>query len=120
MKSLKLVFINLVLAGCAGVGAQQFNAEGITLGDEGMVKDCKFLGDVTGLSSFYGLFSGPAYASARKLAVEQAQQLGATHVVFTGGSSHYGGTEAFGRAYKCPASDRGNFNRDRLNQHLRL
>ena len=93
--------ICLVLASCAGVGSNQNQDTGVLISDERGVEDCEFRGDVAGLSSFYGVFSGPAYSSARKLAMKEAKKLGATHVVFRSGSSHYGGTEVYGRAYSC-------------------
>ncbi len=102
---MKNIYVTLLivalLSGCGGVGAQQFDSIGIKIADEEMVKNCTFLGDVTGLSAFYGMFSSPAYSAARELAAKEAKKMGATHVVFVHGSSHYSGTEVFGRAYKC-------------------
>lgn len=101
IKNSVVIVLLFTLAGCSGIGAHQFEDMGITIADENIVKDCKFLGDVTGLTSFYGLFSGPAYAVARKLAAKEATKLGASHIVFIHGNSHNAGTEVFGRAYQC-------------------
>jgi len=101
MLSVAAVTVVALLSGCGGVGSQQFESKGIKIADENMIKDCEFKGDVSGLSSFYGLFAAPAYSAARELAIDEAVKLGATHVVFNQGNSHYGGTEVFGRAYVC-------------------
>ncbi len=101
VKNAAAALFAMLLTGCGGVGSEQFDSKGITVSDEKMVASCKFLGDVTGTSAFYGIFSAPAYSAARELAVDQAIKLHATHVVFQSGNSHYSGTEVYGRAYRC-------------------
>ena len=98
---LLVALLCLGLTNCSAVGSSDFKNIGVEVADEKMVKSCHFIGDVTGLSSFYGFFSGPAYEAARDLAAQKAKEMGGTHIVFMSGNSHYGGTEVYGRVYKC-------------------
>lgn len=91
----------LILAACTD-GVMPSNIDGVKVSDDTMVKKCKFLGDVTGLSGISGVFSGDAYATSREFAADEAKKLGATNIVFAGGSSQqFAGVKTVGKAYKC-------------------
>jgi hypothetical protein len=92
----------LMLTGCTqgGVGASQ-PGHSLTIADEKMVANCRFVGDVTGVSSMYGLFAPTGLANARDEALKEAVRLNASHVVWTGQSVVYGSTSINGRAYQC-------------------
>ena len=64
------------------------------------VKDMDFLGEVHGFSGWYGVFAEKGYKNAKEDALQQANDLGATHVVLEKQAPHYGGTEVHGRAYR--------------------
>lgn len=100
-KLLILMTVGALLSACGGNGYQDVSSQNIKVADEKMVKNCKFLGDVTGTSALYGVFANPAHDYARNAAASDAVKLGATHIVYFGGDSSFGGTTVNGRAYKC-------------------
>lgn len=100
-KPLFLLSLLAALNACAtSVGSSTGN-NGVQIALRDDVRNCKFLGDVHGVSSFYGVFAAPALESSRQAAMEQAQMLGATHVVWDTTNTNYGSTSINGNAYKC-------------------
>jgi hypothetical protein len=63
----------------------------VQLADENIVRQCQYLGDVTGGSS--------TVTFARNDALNQAASMQATHVVFVSETAY----QAMARAYRCPA-----------------
>lgn len=63
-----------------------------------MVKNCRFLGEVTGVSSISYLPLGRQYAKYR--AMDDAGRIGATHVVWEAMTTGVHPT-VYGRAYRC-------------------
>lgn len=91
----------IALVGCGGgVGANQ-STYGLVLADESMVTRCEFLGDVSGVSSWYGLFAEEGLTSARDEALKEAVKVKATHVLWTQQNVTYGSTAVHGRSYRC-------------------
>lgn len=99
-KILVLVLTAVALAGCATALTEQ--GQRIIRVDENKIKDCKFLGEVAGHSSYGGFVmqeTGKNYAMNE--AINQAGQMNATHIVFTKAEGGYFGGQALGRAYSC-------------------
>lgn len=68
--------------------------------DLNMVQPCKFAGSVSGTSGFGGLAASHGVVNAKKEALSQAEQLGATHIVWvniSAGMTPY----VSGNAYTC-------------------
>jgi len=102
MKVNELIVSVLVifLFGCA---SQEVNKipDGMKVATKDEVAECKFLSDVHGVSSLYGVFAEVALAKSRQQAFEQAKVLGANTVVWEPFSTQYGSTSVHGNAYKC-------------------
>ena len=101
MRIISAILITLALASCAGIGANQNGEPTVLVSNENMVKNCAFLGNVSGVSSFYGIFASQAYASARKIAMQEAHKLKATNIVLSDGNSNSASTIVSGKAYLC-------------------
>ena len=78
--------------GCAWPGILTPQGSAVQLADENIVRQCQYLGDVTGGSS--------SIEFARDDALNQAATMAATHVVFVSETAY----QAMARAYRCPAS----------------
>lgn len=90
----------LVLGGCASaVGHSGIDSVKPALPKD--VVDCQYLGDVHGLSPFYGVFAASALESAEIKAFERVRSMGGTHVVWTQSVSDQNGTVVHGSAYRC-------------------
>lgn len=104
MKNILLLgLLALSLTGCAT--ALTHEASRITQIDQSqksMVKDCKTMGEVMGSSSYGGLFMQEAGKNyAKNQAMNEAANMGATHVMWTTAEGGFFGGKAYGVAYKC-------------------
>jgi hypothetical protein len=86
----------LALAGCASGFVP-----GITPATAEQVQSCRYLDTVIGSSGLYGYFGSAGADNARSEAMERAQALGATHVVWQDRSASYGSTSVAAKAYRC-------------------
>src|ERR1700722_10728694 len=95
LKRLVLALPVIFSWGCVGLG---YTPQGtltpqgaaVQLADENSVRQCQYLGDVTGASYSTDL--------AREDAHNRAAQMGATHIMFVSET----GYQAMARAYRCP------------------
>ena len=87
-------------AGCA-TSDRPVHVAGIRSAAEADVTSCAYLDAVAGASGWYGMFARKGLENARLAALDQAQALGATHVVWTVAPQGYGSSHATGRAYRC-------------------
>lgn len=104
MKNILLLsLLALSLTGCAT--ALTHEASRITQVEDSQrnqVKDCKTMGEVIGSSSYGGLFMQEAGKNyAKNQAMNDAANMGATHIVWTMASGGFFGGKAHGVAYKC-------------------
>jgi hypothetical protein len=81
----------VLCCGCAGTFSEALSQQGaeVQLADENIVRQCQFLGDVTG--------GAMNTAYARNDARNRAAAMGATHVVFVSETE----TQALAHAYDC-------------------
>ncbi len=105
MKNITLLgLLALTLSGCAT--ALTHEASRITQvndSERSQVKECKTMGEVVGTSSYGGLFMQEAGKNyAKNQAMNEAANMGATHVVWTLAEGGFMGGKAYGVAYKCP------------------
>jgi hypothetical protein len=95
LKRLVLALPVIFSCGCVGLG---YTPQGtltpqgaaVQLADENIVRQCQYLGDVTGASYSVDL--------AREDAHNRAATMGATHLMFVSETSY----QALARAYRCP------------------
>src|SRR3546814_16733116 len=80
----------LLLTGCAS--SVSGTADGIRIARVEDVEHCEYLGDVHGISSFYGVFAAPALQSSRRAAMAEARKVGAKHLVRNAADPSYGFT----------------------------
>lgn len=66
-----------------------------------MVAGCKYLDDVTSVSSRYGIFAERAQDDTKAAALRKAADIGATHIVWAPPAPAHGSTTSSGRAYRC-------------------
>ncbi|AZZ36185.1 hypothetical protein CIK05_05040 [Bdellovibrio sp. qaytius] len=94
----------LTLSGCAtAITHEAAHIVQVNENEKNQVKDCKTLGQVTGTSSYGGLFMQEAGKSyAKNQAINDAANMGATHVMWTLAEGGFFGGHAAGVAYKCP------------------
>ena len=98
MKHLTIITAALLLTACATTLSEK--ARSVKLADINIVKECQLLNTVEGSSSVSGLMVSQGIQNARNEAIENAAELGATHIVITesiGGSVPY----VAGNAYNC-------------------
>jgi hypothetical protein len=100
---IKLFTITLIAFNLTACASQELNKtpEGMKVATKESIADCKFLGDIHGISSLYGVFAEVALAKSRQQAFTQAKELGANTVVWEPFSTQYGSTSVHGNAYKC-------------------
>ena len=100
---IKLFIIALLTTNLMACVSQELNKtpEGMKVATKDSIADCKFLGDIHGISSLYGVFAEVALAKSRQQAFTQAKELGANTVVWEPFSTQYGSTSVHGNAYKC-------------------
>ncbi len=100
---LVLGLLAISLSGCAT--ALTHEATRITQvndNERSQVKDCKTMGEVVGNSSYGGLFMQEAGKNyAKNQAMNDAANMGATHIVWTLAQGGFFGGKALGVAYKC-------------------
>jgi|HubBroStandDraft_5_1064220.scaffolds.fasta_scaffold50650_3 hypothetical protein len=92
LKRLVLALPVMFCWGCVGQWPGLLTPQGaaVQLADENIVRQCQYLGDVTG---------GPSSLEyARNDAINQAATMQATHVVFVSETAY----QAMARAYRCP------------------
>lgn len=94
-----LVFL-MLLASCASLDTNKIPS-GMTVSTKEAVSNCKFIGDVHGVSGLYGVFVETALAKSRIQAFEQAKALGADTLVWDSFVTQQGSTAVHGNAYKC-------------------
>lgn len=102
-KLLLLGFLALSLAGCAtALTHEGSRIVQLDQSQKNMVKDCKTLGEVSGTSSYGGLFMQEAGKNyAKNSAMNEAANMAATHIVWTLAEGGFLGGKAYGVAYKC-------------------
>lgn len=88
------------LAGCVSTQSVSRSAT-VAPATADQVSGCQYLDDLVGVSGMYGVFADKGVENARKKALEKAESLGATHVVWADASASYGSTSAAGKAYRC-------------------
>jgi hypothetical protein len=87
-----------LLAGCATTATMPGP---IKSAGADQVTACKYVDDVVGSSMWYGMFAAQGLDAARAEVLRNANLLGATHVVWNAPVTHFGGTSASGKAYRC-------------------
>ena len=98
-KYLIAIGLSVFLAyGCATVPSKK--AENIQDADQQTVKNCEFVGNVSGTSGWGNLAASVGIKNAKNEAREQAAQLNATHIVWTSVLGGYSPSVS-GNAYKC-------------------
>ncbi len=90
-----------LLAACAGDAYAPSRISSVHVAAEADIAGCRYLDQVHGASSSYGVFAARGVRNARRDAMKQAQTLGATHIVWLNISTPYGGTSAGAKAYRC-------------------
>jgi hypothetical protein len=99
---MRFLIVGVALAaGCATTSTAHIPS-GTRVATADMVTQCRFLGDVHGVSSLYGVMAESALAKARQQAFAQAAALGANTVVWGPFATPYGSTSVSGNAYACP------------------
>ena len=93
-----LVFISLVLSGCATTLSSQ--AMRIHDADTNMIGNCNYIGEVHGSSGWGNIAASTGIRNAKNEAREQASAMGATHIVWTNLSGGYSPFVS-GKAYSC-------------------
>lgn len=78
-----------------------YRSPNIVVADQGGVSKCNYLNDVNGASGWYGVFASQGFENAREEAFQQAQSLGATHLVWTPTDQPFGSSQVHGKAYRC-------------------
>jgi hypothetical protein len=98
-----MLVLPLMLMGCATTPSPQATA--VRDADQKMVEGCEFVGDIMGTSPLGVVFGGMSTANAREMAVGQAADRGATHMVWASITppSFGSGAIASGKAYRCAA-----------------
>lgn len=93
------------LAACSSrpVNSLSYN---LIVAQEKDVAGCFLISDVHGVSGLYGVFAQKGLEAARAQALQEASQLGASHIVWTGFEVSYGSTTAHANAYLCPKPPR--------------
>ena len=89
-----------LLVACAS--DMPIQVHGVQIADDAQVARCKYLDNVHGASSWYGLIARKGLENARSYALRQARDIGATHVVWVPAAHGYGSSQVEGKAYLCP------------------
>lgn len=100
MKLWFLVASLAALTACVSQPKPVTDPSGIQAANPQDVINCRSIGDVHGLSSFYGNAEN-ALEAARFAAADKARSLGASHVVWNQASIQDGSTAISGSAYRC-------------------
>jgi len=105
-KFILLGLLALSFSGCAtSLTHEASRITQVNDGERSQVKECKTMGEVTGNSSYGGLFMQEAGKNyAKNQAMNDAANMGATHIVWTLAEGGFFGGKAIGVAYKCPKS----------------
>lgn len=99
MKSILLAIALLTtIAGCAT--SLSTRAMKVQDADMTIIGKCTFVGDVQGSSGWGNLAASAGMQNAKNEAREQASEMGATHVIWTGVAGGYS-PFATGKAYMC-------------------
>ncbi len=98
-----LIALMLGLGACATVVAPTHHAvkEAAPL----QVLQCNLLKTISATSPFYGVFAGLALQSIKEMLLNEAAEIGATHIVFGQSEVVYGSTTQHAQAYFCPTPD---------------
>ena len=94
-----LMMTVLVCVGCATALTQRGMQIQITQPAE--VDDCRYLDDITRRSSIGGVYADEGIKSARNLVLNDAAQMGATHIVWSQIEGGYSGATASAKVYRC-------------------
>lgn len=89
----------VIVSGCAGHTSR--DSTKVQIADEAMVSGCRYLDNVHGASGLYGVFAKRGFENAKADAISEAQEKGATHIVWIPTAQGYGSSQAEGKAYKC-------------------
>ena len=98
MKFILLVVALLLMAGCTT--SLSTRAMKVQDADITIMERCKFVGDVQGSSGWGNLAASAGMQNAKNEAREQAAEMGATHVIWSGVAGGYS-PYATGKAYMC-------------------
>lgn len=91
------------VAGCVNSQSTHELSKDIVVSNKEMVHSCKYISDIHGSSVLYGMFATAGISGARSAAINQAKQLGATHVTIDSVEAVYGSTTVNASAYRCPS-----------------
>lgn len=86
-----------ILAGCATTGGP---GDAIIEVDAGYATRCKYVGEISGASSWSGLVAEQGVENAKREAMGKAAAMGATHAAFHSVMAAYG-VKVAGKAYRC-------------------
>ncbi len=100
MKFVNSLLLIIFITSCASQELTKV-PEGMTVATKEDISKCKFMGDIHGISSLYGVFAEAALSKSRQQAFEQAKNINADTVVWEPFSTTHGATSVHGNAYKC-------------------
>jgi hypothetical protein len=69
------------------------------------VLQCNLLKTISATSPFYGIFAGSALQGVKQKLLNEAAEIGATHIVFGQSEVVSGSTTQHAQAYLCPTPD---------------
>lgn len=91
------------ITGCVSSRSTQELSGEVVISNKDMVHNCTYISDIHGSSALYGMFATAGISGARSAAINQAKQLGATHVTVDSVEAVYGSTTVNASAYRCPS-----------------
>ena len=101
LKHTLIVPIAALLASCATSKPVSSLDYGILVAQKNEVANCILMTDLHGISGLYGVFAEEGMRKARRSVLQQAKNIEATHIVWTGFEVVYGSTTAHANAYFC-------------------
>ena len=96
--SFSIFWLLVAISGCATVPSPAANT--VTDADQQSVRNCKFVGSVSGTSGWGNLAASTGITNAKNEAREHAARLGATHIVWLSVVGGYSPSVS-GNAYAC-------------------
>jgi len=90
-----------LLTGCVNSQSTHELSGNVVVANEAMVKGCTYISDIHGTSPLYGMFAAAGISGARSAAINQAKQMGASHVTIDSVEAVYGSTTVNASAYRC-------------------
>ena len=96
----------LALSACASFPHQDRYAGLVKTVDADDVVHCKYAGALSSSSGLTGLFAPKGVDNIKNNLLQQADALGATHVVWDKAMAGYDSTTLTGKAYLCPKAEK--------------